>query len=90
MIFLTILKPILKFLYQTGKDKFFTIQSPVFSQCIKMHTIICHLWSKHCTALPWFPHSVNCVQVVWVLLSYVCLPRASLWRRAAAAIACDV
>ena len=53
MIFSAILKPILKFLHQNRKQGciFFVVQSPVASQCIKMHAIICHHLSQHCIAL---------------------------------------
>jgi len=50
--FFSILKPILKFHYQSGKDRsiFFAVQSHVFCQCIKMHTIIFYQCSirEHC------------------------------------------
>lgn len=50
MNFFAILKHILKFLYQNGKHSclFFTIQSTVFSQCIKINAIICYYLSQHC------------------------------------------
>ena len=71
-----ILKPVLKFLYQNGKHGciFFAVHRTVFSQCIKMHTIICHHLSQHCTALPslcpgFHRHHINSTLMVWLLLT---------------------
>ena len=49
--FLALLKHILKFLYQNRKHgcMFFTVQRTVFSLYIKMHNIIGHKLSWHCT-----------------------------------------
>jgi len=46
MIFLAVLLPVLKFLYQNEKHGciFFSVHSTVSSQCIKIHERICH----HC------------------------------------------
>jgi len=52
MTFFVILKPILKLLYESGRHGciFFAVHTTVFGQCTKMHKIICHNLSKHCTA----------------------------------------
>lgn len=44
MIFLAVLLPVLKFLYQNEKHGciFFSVHSTVSSQCIKIHERICH------------------------------------------------
>ena len=61
MIFLSILKPILKFLYHNGKHGcvFFAVHRTVFSQYIKVHKLICHHLSWHCTA----PHALVSAQI---------------------------
>lgn len=54
MIFWAILKSIVKFLYQNGKQSciFFSVYRTIFSQCIKMHNIICHIeLAQHCASL---------------------------------------
>lgn len=52
-MFSSVLKLILKFLYQNRKHSWvflFAVHRTMFSQCIRMHPIICHHLSKHCTA----------------------------------------
>ena len=50
--FFSILKPVLKFLYQNGRHGcvFFEAHRTVFSQCIQIHTHIFRNVSWHCTA----------------------------------------
>lgn len=73
-IFLSMLKPTLKFFSQTWKNSciFFTVQSPVYIQCIKVHTIICNHLSWYWPALPspcpgFCYHSLNSTLTVWLL-----------------------
>ena len=80
---------IFKFLFQNRKYSkyFFTYQSPLFSQCSKMHTIICHHLSQHGIALlsacPGFSqHKVNSTPLPWVLMSNEHVPGATLQGRA--------
>lgn len=53
IIFSTILKPIIKFLHQNRKHSyiFFAVRRTVFSQCFKIHKLICHHLSWHHTVL---------------------------------------
>ena len=52
VFFSVILKPVLKFLYQNGKQGciILTVHRIVFSQWIKMHTVISYNLIWHCTA----------------------------------------
>lgn len=66
MIFSTILKAVLKFPHQNGTQDciFFNIDSTEFSHCIKMHTLMRHNSSQHCTVSSlcygFCPDGVNC------------------------------
>ena len=58
----------------------------VFSQCINMHTIICHHLSQHCAALPslcpgFSQRSANCALSLWLFLSDGHVLMASIERR---------
>ena len=57
---------IFKFFYQNGKHScmFFAVQSPVFSQCIKMHTVMSHYLSQHCMQCP--PHALFSVDTALI------------------------
>jgi len=64
------------------------VQGTVFSQCMKMHTVMCHHLSQHCTALPspcpaFSQHSVNSALTGQLLMSNR-VPRAALQVRTAA------
>ena len=65
-LFLALLKPILKLLYQKWKHSciFFTLQSTAFSQSIKMHTIICHHLSQRSQPCP--PRALVWVNTEWI------------------------
>jgi len=75
LFFSAILKPFLKFFHQNRKHSciFFTVPKTVFSQSIRMHTIICHNLSWHCTVPSLCPDfssdSVDSTLTVWLLLS---------------------
>ena len=86
MIFLAILKPILKLLYQPAKHgcMFFAVWSTVCSPCTKTHTIHCHHLSQHCAALPspcsgFSQHSISSSLAI---VSNGCVPGATEWGRA--------
>jgi len=70
--FFAILEPVLKFLYQNEKHDygfFFPVHRPAFTQCIKMHKLVCHNLSYHCMAPSPRPGSSP---VVWLALSDGC------------------
>ena len=48
---------------------FFPVHRPAFTQCIKMHKLVCHNWSYHCMAPSPCPGSSP---VVWLALSDGC------------------
>jgi len=83
-IFASSAHPKLKFHYQIGKHAciFFAAHRTVFSQCIKMHKIICHHLSEHYTAPPFCsdfsPNNVNRALTFWLLLSDGCTSGAGL------------
>lgn len=60
-----VLKLILKFFYLNGKHGciFFAVHMTVFSQCITIHTIICHNWvgtAQHCPHPGFSPGCADC------------------------------
>ena len=71
LFFFLILKPVFKFLCQKEKQGclFFTAHRTVFSQCIKMQTIICYKLSWHCTVpslcFGFSMDSANCAPVFY-------------------------
>lgn len=68
-ISLVISKPASEYLHHNGKHGciFFTVHRSMFSQCTKMHNIICHLLSQHRTE----PHVLLSNQTV--LLAQCCV-----------------
>jgi len=82
------LETFLKFLSQNKKHGyiFFTFESPVFSQCIKMHTLSPHHFNQYCATFPspcpgFSQDSINSEPAVRLLLSSECLSGATPQRR---------
>lgn len=92
MFFSETLKSILKFHYQNRRYIyvffFFSVHRTVFSQCIKVHKIICHNLSWHCNVpslYPSFsPYKADCTAIsvcCWVMGVCLGLTQATQWGR---------